>query len=61
VSPEDFNGIVQAAYSRIPDEFRSRMENIAITIEPEPSPEQLEVARVPPGATLFGLYQGRVR
>jgi predicted Zn-dependent protease with MMP-like domain len=59
VSPEDFNGIVQAAYSRTPDEFRSRMENIAIIVEPEPSPEQLEVARVPPGATLFGLYQGR--
>jgi predicted Zn-dependent protease with MMP-like domain len=59
VSPEEFNRLVQAAYDRIPDKFRSRMENIAVIVEPEPTSRQLALARVPSGATLFGLYEGR--
>ena len=59
VSPEEFQRIVARAYDLIPDEFRSRMENIALVVEPEPSAAQLARGRVPRGSTLFGLYEGR--
>jgi predicted Zn-dependent protease with MMP-like domain len=59
VSPEEFNRLVTAAWDRIPDEFRSRMQNIALIVEPEPTPQQLARGRVPRGSTLFGLYEGR--
>jgi len=59
VSTEEFNRLVQAAYDRIPEEFRSRMENVAVLVEPEPSVEQLARGNVPRGSTLFGLYEGR--
>ncbi|HWE52437.1 MAG TPA: metallopeptidase family protein [Bryobacteraceae bacterium] len=59
VSPEEFQRLVSAAYDLIPDEFRDRMQNIALVIDPEPSAAQLARARVPPGSTLFGLYEGR--
>ncbi len=59
MQPEEFQRLVSRAWDLIPDEFLSRMENIALTVEPEPSAGQLASAHVPPGSTLFGLYQGR--
>jgi predicted Zn-dependent protease with MMP-like domain len=59
LSPEEFQRLVSAAYDLIPDDFRARMENIAVIVEPEPSAQQLERAGVPRGSTLFGLYEGR--
>jgi predicted Zn-dependent protease with MMP-like domain len=59
VSPEEFTRLALAAYDRIPEEFRTRMQNIALIVDPEPSAQQLASARVPRGATLFGLYEGR--
>ena len=59
MSPEEFNRLVSAAYDLIPDQFRGRMENIAVIVEPEPGAHQLARARVPRGGTLFGLYEGR--
>ena len=57
--PDEFDQLVQQAYARIPDEFRDRLRNIAMLVEPEPSPAQLAEAGVGPGGTLLGLYQGR--
>ena len=48
-----------AAYARIPARFRKRMKNIALLVDPEPSPQQLARGRVPRGTTLLGLYEGR--
>ena len=59
VPPEEFQRLVSRAWDLIPDEFRARMENIAMIVEPEPGPAQLARARVPRGSTLFGLYEGR--
>jgi predicted Zn-dependent protease with MMP-like domain len=36
MAPEEFERLVSAAYDLIPDQFRSRMENIAVIVEPEP-------------------------
>jgi predicted Zn-dependent protease with MMP-like domain len=35
------------------------MQNVALLVEPEPSPAQLAGGRVPRGDTLLGLYEGR--
>jgi predicted Zn-dependent protease with MMP-like domain len=57
--PDQFDKLVQEAYARIPSEFRTRMQNVAMLVEAEPSPAQLVEGGVAPGATLLGLYQGR--
>jgi len=59
VPPEEFQRLVSRAFDLIPDDFRGRMENIAVMVEPEPGANQLASAGVPPGGTLFGLYEGR--
>jgi predicted Zn-dependent protease with MMP-like domain len=59
VPPEEFQRLVSDAWDQIPDQFRDRMQNIALIVEPEPGAAQLARARVPPGAILFGLYEGR--
>jgi len=57
--PDDFDRLVSAAYRRIPARFRRRLKNIAVMVEPEPSPAQLARAGVGRQATLLGLYEGR--
>jgi predicted Zn-dependent protease with MMP-like domain len=57
--PGEFDGLVEQAYKRIPARFRKRLQNVALTVEMEPSPRQLARARVSPGGTLLGLYEGR--
>jgi predicted Zn-dependent protease with MMP-like domain len=59
MSPDEFDRLVAAAYARIPTRFRRRMKNIAVMVEPEPSPQQLARGRVSRGSTLLGLYEGR--
>lgn len=54
----EFEGSVARALLTIPKRFRIAMENIAILIEDEPSPELLDEMDVGPDDTLFGLYQG---
>jgi predicted Zn-dependent protease with MMP-like domain len=59
MSPDEFDKLVQGAYARIPSQFRKRLQNVAVMVEPEPSAAQLAQAGVGPGGTLLGLYQGR--
>jgi predicted Zn-dependent protease with MMP-like domain len=59
MAPDEFRQLVSVAWDLIPDQFRSRMENIAVLVEAEPSANQLERSSVPRGSTLFGLYEGR--
>jgi predicted Zn-dependent protease with MMP-like domain len=59
MSPEEFDALVERAYSRIPGRFRRRLKNVALVVETEPSPAQLVQAGVPRGGILLGLYQGR--
>jgi predicted Zn-dependent protease with MMP-like domain len=56
--PEDqaraaFEALVGAAIAAIPEPFASRLTSVAFVVEDDPLPDQ-----APPGATLFGLYQG---
>lgn len=59
MQPSEFDRLVEAAYARIPGRFRKRLKNVALVVEPEPSPEQLSRSRVARGNTLLGLYEGR--
>ncbi len=53
-----FEKLVAAGIDAIPKQFISRLNNVAIVIEDEPTPSQLQSGHVHPGWTLFGLYEG---
>jgi len=53
-----FERHVAEALASIPRDFRNAMQNIAIVVEDEPSPELLEEMEIDPPDTLLGLYQG---
>lgn len=55
---EAFRRLVEEALQDIPPRFRREMENIAIVVEDEPSPQILEEMEIEPPDSLYGLYQG---
>lgn len=55
---EEFEDLVEDALATLPREFRERLRNVEVIIQDEPTREQMQSVRVPPGHTLFGLYQG---
>ena len=59
MTPTEFDRLVAEAYARIPARFRKRLKNIAVMVESEPTPAQLQRSRVARGSTLLGLYEGR--
>jgi predicted Zn-dependent protease with MMP-like domain len=59
MDPAEFDELVAKAYARIPKRFRSRLRNIALLVEAEPSATQLARGGVRRGGTLLGLYEGR--
>jgi predicted Zn-dependent protease with MMP-like domain len=54
----DFRELVDEALETIPQRFRDAMQNIAIVVDDEPSPEQMESVEIEPPDTLLGLYEG---
>jgi predicted Zn-dependent protease with MMP-like domain len=55
---EKFARLVQEAYLDVPAYFRKRIENVAVVVEDDPSPEDLRRAGCPRDSTLLGLYSG---
>ncbi len=53
-----FETYVDVAIRTIPGDFRQAIQNLAIVVEDEPSPELLDDVGVKPPGTLLGLYQG---
>ena len=53
-----FERLVAEAVMLIPARFRREMKNLALVIEPEPSPQLLEEMEIEPPDSLYGLYQG---
>ncbi len=51
-----FERLVEEALDSLPEEIAARMENVEVVLEDEPPLEEL--ARLPRGVTLFGLYHG---
>ena len=55
---ERFEELVRQALATVPDEIAQRIDNVDVEVQDWPSSRQLTSARVPPGQTLLGLYQG---
>ncbi len=55
---ERFERLVAEALREVPEPFRSRLENVAVVLEEEPSPELLESMGMSREETLLGLYEG---
>mgnify|MGYP001050675470 CR=1 FL=1 len=53
-----FEWLVARAVDSLPEEFRSKLENIDVVVEDEPTRTQLAQAGLKRGETLLGLYQG---
>jgi predicted Zn-dependent protease with MMP-like domain len=58
VPPEEFESLVEKALDGLPEEFADLLENVAVMVEEEPDPEDLEALGMEPDEELFGLYQG---
>jgi predicted Zn-dependent protease with MMP-like domain len=53
-----FETLVWEAVENIPPRFRKAIDNLAIVVEDEPSPELLEELEIEPPDVLYGLYTG---
>jgi predicted Zn-dependent protease with MMP-like domain len=58
MSNEQFEALVAAGIDAIPAEYTERLDNVAIVVSDEPTPEQRQRLSLRPWTTLFGLYQG---
>ena len=55
---ERFEQLVARAVDSLPEEFRTRLENIDVVVEDWPTQDQLAQAGLRHGETLLGLYEG---
>jgi predicted Zn-dependent protease with MMP-like domain len=58
MTPTEFEQLVNEGIAAIPKKFRDLLDNVAITIDDVPTPEQLAKSHLQPGWMLFGLYEG---
>lgn len=53
-----FEEYIKQALTMLPDEFRGRMDNIAISVEPYPTREDLRSVGVANKRRLLGIFRG---
>lgn len=53
-----FEQLVAEAIESLPEEFLTKLENIDVVLEDQPTARQLAKARLRRGQTLLGLYEG---
>jgi predicted Zn-dependent protease with MMP-like domain len=58
VTREEFRELVEEAIDTIPRKFATKVRNLAIVIEDEPSEELLDEMELDEPGELLGLYQG---
>lgn len=61
LSPEQVEELVEQALDELPEDLLERLDNVFVTVEEEPSPEDLASVGMDPerdGDDLFGLYLG---
>ncbi len=56
-----FDTLVDEALATIPMPFAAALDEVAIVIADEPTPEQLRANGLPPDDTLYGIYEGVAR
>ena len=57
----EFEKLVEKAIAELPEEFKSRIENVVIAVEDEPTDEDYELTDTPDDEDLFGIYRGPMR
>ena len=55
---EAFAALVARAVDNLPEEFKSRLDNVAVVVSDLPSESQLASVGLSRGKTLLGLYEG---
>ncbi len=55
---EEIENLVKQTVEDLPEEFKSRLENVDILVEIWPTEQDLRSIFAHPGTTLFGLYRG---
>jgi len=58
MNPVDFEKLVDEGVALIPQQFRDKLDNVAIFTAFNPTFEQQRKINLRPGWTLFGLYEG---
>ena len=57
----EFEKLVEKAIAELPEEFKSRIENVVIAVEDEPTDEDYDLTDTPDDEDLFGIYRGPMR
>lgn len=58
MTDEEFEGLVNEGIEAIPKKFLDLLDNVAVTIEPEPNSAQVAKFKLNHNYTLLGLYEG---
>lgn len=58
VSDERYNDLMAEALDELPKKYTSKLNNVLITYEDDPTPEQRSKLRLHHNHLLFGLYEG---
>lgn len=58
ISDKEFDNIISQAMDELPSEYIERLNNVVVTYEDEPSPEQRTKLKLRCDQSLFGLYEG---
>ncbi len=58
LSMDDFEKMVKEEWEGLPDYFKTKIDNLSVFVEDQPTPEDLRKTGVRPPGTLLGLYRG---
>lgn len=58
ISDEAFSKLISRAIDEMPERYIKHLDNVAITYEDEPSPDQRVKLKLRGDQSLFGLYEG---
>jgi predicted Zn-dependent protease with MMP-like domain len=58
ISDQEFEKLIGEAMDTLPEKYVKGLNNVLVTYEDEPTPEQREELKLHCNQTLFGLYQG---
>lgn len=58
LSPDDFEAVVEEALAELPAPVRRWLENVAVTVEDLPDPEELLLSDPPHSPTILGIFRG---
>ncbi len=58
ITPELVKRVWAEILDALPADLRRAVENVAILLEEEPTPEQRRALDLPPGESLYGMFEG---